>query len=88
MKYLLIILMLTSGCAMTEDRDNYINGLNSVNIGDSYEVMIEKIGIKPYKFNCYQSAGYESCTAMYNISAYDRVIFRIDHNAKVASIYY
>lgn len=84
-KYILILIAL-SGCAMTEARDNYIAGLNSVRIGDSYNTMLKKVGDIPFSVSCYQSIRFETCTAKYNISAYDRFLFRLDHKDIIVSI--
>jgi len=80
--------ILFSGCALTEAQDRYIERLNSVKIGDSYEQMVAKVEMKPFNVDCYKRRTYKSCSAVYNISAYDRVIFTFANGNNVTSIYF
>lgn len=80
--------ILFSGCALTEAQDRYIERLSSVKVGDSYERMISKIEIKPHNVDCYKSRTYKSCSAVYNITAYDKVIFTFANGNNVTSIYF
>ncbi len=80
--------MLFSGCALTDAQDRYIDRLNSVNIGDSYELMLSKIQSKPYNVDCYKRRTYKECSAVYSISAYDKIIFTFDNGDNVSSIYF
>ena len=84
----LLSTILFTGCALTDAQDRYIDRLNSVKIGDSYERMIAKIEMKPSNVDCYKRRTYKSCSAVYSISAYDKVIFTFANGNNVTSIYF
>lgn len=66
---LLIAILLISGCAITQQEQAWLDGFKSVNVGDSFNEMVEKIGERPYSINCYESYKYKSCIAVYQYGA-------------------
>ena len=72
---------------MIEQHEKKMRGINSMQIGDSYQHMLDSIGELPWDVTCYTSARHQNCTALYRISSYDRVIFRFDSNDILISVY-
>jgi len=64
----LLIVLILSGCATNQP--TFFDKVRSVNVGDSYEVMVGKIGSEPYSVKCYESARLKSCVATYEYGGY------------------
>lgn len=86
MKYL-IVLILLSGCALTQHLEDKTNAIYAIKVGDSYQHMLDSINDPPNSVKCYTSSNYQTCTAYYRIGNYKSATFRFDHNDILTSVY-
>lgn len=87
-KTLLLVLIITSTLAGCKTIDDFYRTRNSVKVGDTYQVMLDKMGGKPFEVNCLQRASGSRCTAIYQAGYATRVYFRFNTEYILTSIYY
>ncbi|HHZ96089.1 MAG TPA: hypothetical protein EYN67_11165 [Flavobacteriales bacterium] len=88
MKKLIVALTLAltlSGCALTLPTDAEIR---SVNVGDHYSVMLEKMGGLPNRVRCTKTRHGEYCTVSYELLNYRHVFFKVNPDDLITSVYY
>ena len=88
MKKLILALLLVVNLTACVVPFPTIDNVNSVNIGDTYQIMMDKMGGIPYRMKCLQTQHGEICTATYDLGAADYVFFRFAFGNTVTSIYH
>lgn len=87
MKKLLILMLLSifiTGCAGV---DRYFDALETVEVGDSYETMVAKMGYAPPDYRCFVSSGNErACNATYWMHTRPSVFWLVDDRITEISI--
>ena len=83
-KLTILLTALMFGCASSGIP--FYDRVSSVNVGDTYDQLISKMGIYPNRVNCLNTRLGERCTLIY--TAYDSYVrFALDSNEVVYSIY-
>lgn len=83
-KLTILLTALMFGCASTGVPFN--DRVSNVEVGDSYEQLISKMGIYPNRVNCLNTRLGERCTLTYTV--YDSYVrFALDSDQVVYSIY-
>jgi hypothetical protein len=83
----LIPLLLLTSCSLTSEHDEYLNRIDSVVIGDSYRLVLAKVVNKPFNANCRRPVNKKMCSVVYDVSAYNKVVFTFNTDKKLTNIY-
>ena len=85
-KLTILLTALMFGCATQIHGIPYYDRVSSVQVGDTYDQLISKMGLYPNRVNCLETRLGERCTLIYTV--YDSYVrFSLDSNEVVYSIY-